>query len=286
MYILDTSALRGISKKDLENAANNHAVSISTISILEMASHLSDSSNPLSFSKSRGNFLKCKIPTVLNDPFWAISQKINLPANSTRKEDKEILLKLLDVVEESETLEALSKKTLTFPDGNIASCDSVGARISQILAEEENCYFCQILKQARKIALDPSKNGQHKLVANDLFSSQISFTKSLINDDSMLRARSFCATAIYTGYILSRLYFYANKRARNTEKITIDKNDCEDAYICLHLDISNNEILVTDDKGTISAIKNTIQLLNAVLPNKISEDKVINTVEFLARIKS
>ncbi|MEQ9745166.1 hypothetical protein ABRQ05_12740 [Pectobacterium actinidiae] len=286
MYILDTSALRGISRKNLEDAAKNHVMSISTISILEMASHLNDSPAPSKFLRLRGNFLKCKNFNIIDDPFWVLSEKINLSVNITRKEDKYVLLQLIKLVEDSTTQDELSQKKLTFPNGDTALCNYIGEDISKILKEEENRYIDDIYKMAKKIDLPPSMNGKHVLTEENLISAQIMCAEGLAGDMKIdSRVSSFCATCIYTGYILSRLYFYANARSRGIEEFAIDRNDCEDAYICLNLDISNDNILVTNDKGTISAIKNTIKLLNTSFNNQIMEDRVIDTTEFLARVK-
>lgn len=283
MYILDTSALRSISKVNLEKACANHDVRISTITVLELASHLNDDSETEQFLRNKGNFLKCKFPVILHDPFWELSKRIDtlVQTNSTRQEDMPILVELIRVVEGVSTLAELSSQSLSYPGGEKASCKNVGATISAILAEEENAYMSHVNNMASKLKLDPQNNGSHAFTVDNLLQSLVSCaTETVGRDNSNLHAKAFCAMALYSGYIISRLYGYANNRPRGKEFLAIDRNDCEDAYICLHLDLDRDDILVTNDKGTLSALNQTLSLLDSRLP-EINQRRAIDVKEFV-----
>ena len=142
MYILDTSAIRGISGAKLGAAAAKVDIAVSTLSVLELASHLNDSPDETTYLRARGNLIKCQIPQLLDDPFWLLSQKIQSSANPTRKEDKIVLSQLMVAAKQSQSLAELEIKTLSYPDGAVASCKDIGKKIEEILKEEEDSFQC------------------------------------------------------------------------------------------------------------------------------------------------
>ncbi|EKS9883923.1 hypothetical protein BTK96_000827 [Burkholderia pyrrocinia] len=287
MYILDTSAIRGISRATLKKAAEKTTVAISTLSVLELASHLNDSNDDTKYSRARGNFLKCQECEILDDPFWLFSQHSQLPANITRKEDRPILTQLIAKVEQSQTLNELAQQTLVYPDGATASCEEVGKRIAKILHEEEKEFISNIQNFYSAAKLDPSLNGKHSLTSDALFETLLSSAKALsAGDNSNLRSKTLLATAPYIGYILHRLYLYANRLQPGEFMLNVDRNDCEDAYISLSLNLNSNDTLVTNDTGTLDALNGTIALLSEKLPEPLSSNYVMSSESFLSLFTS
>lgn len=287
MYILDTSAIRGISSAKLRTAASKFDIAVSTLSVLELASHLNDSSDDSCYLRARGNLLKCRIARVLDDPFWLLSQLIQSSVNPTRMEDKIILCQLMAAAEQSLTLATLERKTLSYPDQVVVSCSDIGNRIAMILREEEVSFVAHIESLLLLAGLDPSLNGNHLPTASEFFRQLIAATRSLPGTaDGNVQARAFLATAPYFGYLINRMYQYANRRSPGQVALSIDRNDCEDAYISLNLDLHGEDILVTNDKGTLSALRSTIQLLNEVLPFPIDSAHVMSNEEFVCAIES
>lgn len=287
MYILDTSAIRGISRARLRAAAERVDIAISTLSVLELASHLNDSDNDDKYLRARGNFLKCQELEILDDPFWMFSQQGDLPVNTTRKEDRPVLQQLIAKVEQSQTLAELGAQTLVYPDGATTSCDEVGKRIAEVLHDEEEGFISSIQSFANIARLNPCQNGNHCLTADALVKTLHGSTDALVTRaDSNLRAKTFLATAPYTGYILHRLYLYANRRPVGESKLNIDRNDCEDAYISLSLSLNSDDTLVTSDEGTLDALKGTILLLNEVFPAPFSLNHVMSSEDFLRLVES
>jgi len=69
-YVFDTSSLISTGRKYLEVASDKADLCISTISIYELLCHIDeDESGEDTFSRRKGNLLKCQIPRILNDPF-------------------------------------------------------------------------------------------------------------------------------------------------------------------------------------------------------------------------
>lgn len=286
MYILDTSVIRGISSANLKVAATKTDIGVSTLSVLELASHLNDSSDEDAYLRARGNLLKCQIAEILDDPFWLLAQRIQSSVNQTRREDKAVLGQLMAAAEQSQTLAELEIKVLSYPDGATASCRNIGKEIAEILKEEEDSFVSHIRSLPALAKLDPALNGKHSLNSSAFFGQLIAATQSLsTTPDKNLQARTFLATVPYFGYLIHRMYQYANRLPPGAVELQIDRNDCEDAYISLSLDLHGEDILVTNDQGTLAALKSTLELLNEVLPIPIASSRVMSNAEFLHAIE-
>lgn len=221
---------------------------------------------------------------MLDDPFWLLSQQNQTSVNATRLEDRIVLEQLIRKVENSPTLEDFAKQTLTYPDGAIASCKDGGKKIAEILHEEEEHYIRSVQDWANLMKLDPSLNGSHRLTADALFKILLHSSKSSVGLDPNLLAKTFFSTAPYIGYILHRIYLYVNMLPLGESTLNIDRNDCEDAYISLTLNLHSDDTLVTSDKGTEEALKETIALLNEKFPAPFSSSYVMSTKEFLSYV--
>ncbi|MFG0232933.1 hypothetical protein [Achromobacter sp. 413638] len=286
MYILDTSAIRGISSANLKLAATKFDIAVPTVSVLELASHLNDSPNDDDYSRARGNLVKCKMAQILDDPFWLLSQRIQSSANPTRKEDRAVLGQLIAAAEQSQTLAELETKILSYPDGAIASCRDIGKGIGKILKEEEDSFVAHIKSLPALAKLDLSLNGKHCLSSAEFLEQLLAATLSLSGtSDKDVQIRTFLATAPYFGYLIHRMYQYANRLQPGAAELLVDQNDCEDAYTSLCLDLHGEDILVTNDRGTLAALRNTFTLLNEVIPLSIDSYRVMSNEEFLHAIE-
>lgn len=286
MYILDTSAIRGISGENLRLAAAKVDIAVSTLTVLELASHLNDSSDETTYLRARGNLLKCQIPNLLDDPFWLLSQKLKSTVNPNRKDDKIVLNQLIAAAEQSQSLAELGTKYLTYPDGSVVSCQNIGDRIGEVLKNEEDSFVSHIQSLAASAHLDPVLNGKHRLTSAVLFGQLTAATQSFSPmEDSNFQAKTFLATAPYVGYLMQRLYHYANCRPPGETELLIDRNDCEDAYISLSLDLHSDNVLVTNDNGTLTALRNTLTLLNEILPVSLGSSHVMSNDEFLIAVE-
>ncbi|SFO39897.1 hypothetical protein SAMN03159304_03123 [Pseudomonas sp. NFACC24-1] len=280
MFILDTSVLRGISRSDLVSVCQRFDVAISTLTVLELASHLGDDSSGSGYLRMRGNFLKCKHPRILDDPFWSLASTTNLKPNPTRGEDRLILAQLIDAVEQSETLTELSSRKITYPDGQAVSCNDLGVRVSAILQDEEMRYVEGIE------SLGARTDGR-LITANVLCEEILYVANKLVSpDDAESKGYAFLAMAPYIGYMLSRLSYYESLRASDDQIMRVDRNDCEDAYIALHLDFAKNNTLVTNDKGTIRALTEVRALLSEYLSVEIGQGYIMTGDEFKQYVAS
>lgn len=285
MYILDTSAIRSIKRQTLEDISSRHDVAISTISVLEIASHLHDSEKNESYLRIRGNFLKCALPRMINDPFWELSEKTGMFANKTRKDDSDVLKRLLEIVKSHDDIGTLNDAEIINPEGMRAKCKDIGIHISGVLKDEEDQFLVQVNRYAEKLKLTGPKTEDIVFKPEDLLACIVGFSNKLV-DDPLAKAAVFCSSAPYVGYVLHRLYRYVNARPTGVSEFHIDRNDCEDAYICLHLDLMSEDVLVTEDQGTLEAIGKTMEFLNSLFPKKIEFKYAITLAEFIEQTKS
>lgn len=223
---------------------------------------------------------------MLDDPFWAWSTKLGSRVNKSRQEDKPALIELVQIVSRSDSLHQFSEQRIALPNGGTISCREIGNGIAVSLQEEEKDHQNRMIAKFKSLRLDPSMNGQHSLTDEAFLGILLALSTTFAHDDWFLAARAGLATAAYTGYMVCRAYFYANKRPKNVSEVNIDPNDCEDAYICLHIDLAQRDVLVTSDKGTIEALTRTTDLMNARLKPEVPRRCVMHTDEFLARLDS
>ncbi|HGY2300883.1 TPA: hypothetical protein ACNV18_004875 [Pseudomonas putida] len=274
MFILDTSVLRGLSRSDIISVCGRFEVAISTLTVLELASHLGEGGSS-GYLRARGNFIKCKYPKILDDPFWGLASDTNLTPNPTRGEDRLMLAQLIDAVEQAETLTDLSEKQIVYPDGKITSCEDLGARVAAILLDEEKRYVKEIESLSARAYGRP-------LTPHSLFEEISHVVKKLANSDDLEnKGFVFLAVAPYVGYMLSRLNYYEGLRASTGRAPQIDLNDCEDAYIALHLDFARDITLVTNDKGTTKALLEVCKLLSELLSVDVGRGSFMTGTEFL-----
>ena len=72
------------------------------------------------------------------------------------------------------------------------------------------------------------------------------------------------ALSINIAYKLERTLMYLKNGCLNNG-INIDQNDWEDGSICLCLDMDKPNTLVTDDSGTLNAVKNGLEKIKKAL---------------------
>ncbi|MDA8246105.1 hypothetical protein [Acidithiobacillus sp.] len=282
MYILDTSALRSIGTDDLIKVKEKVNIGISTITAFELASHLTRDLTNHEHLRKRGNFLKGRIPQLLDDPFVLWAQRTSGLVNPHRKEDKILILQLFNAVEESPTLEELRSKIFYYSDGMKASFLDIGDMVYRALKKEEENYCSKItplLSDSSKL----HKVGSKFIITTEVLKANIvnAIGNKLVDHAPCIRSE-ILSHALFTGYMLHRLYYYANKMTGSSQLANQDLNDCEDAYICLSLNLMAGDVLVTDDNGMFNAVKETFkQICEFLDPPLKQECCVITTKDFL-----
>ena len=273
MYILDTCAIISISRKKLESAIQNGIdLAICPITGFELASHLIKATKD-GYSRALCNFLKCRVPRLLDDSavLWADRAGVPHSVNQSRREDRDLLAQMIEIVSETESLDELHAKHLRYPDGVLCSLVNCGEMFGEILQGEERQYVDRMTSLLGTATFFRSLNGSYAITRRALMENLERAGRSVPASTPISRhnaIRNASAQAPYIGYVLYRLY-----EAKNTGR-AIDGNDYEDALICLAIDWASRDILVTGDKGTIEALKHTAALMER-------DDCVIATDEFV-----
>lgn len=280
MYILDTCAIRGISRQKLQKAKNiGIEIAISTITAFELASHLLRGETSKSYERVRGNFLKCEIPEILDDSAVRWADRIGSAdiVNSTRREERDLLIQTLSIVSEFESLETLNTKNLCYPDGQTVTLTDFGQRISYILKKEENDHVSRMRKLLDQSEFFLDLDGRYTMTSEILLSNLRQAAEGTQKHAPAVAVDSkaiLLSQALYIGYLLNRLYVYKNSPGKD-----IDPNDYEDAFICLTIDLNAGDVLVTDDKGTVSALRSIMRYLRDCYP-QLESECVMTTDEF------
>ena len=68
-YILDTSAIRALSREKLQALAKLQSVGVSPVTFYELMCHLDETDEKKDFGRQRGQVLKCGLVPMLPDPF-------------------------------------------------------------------------------------------------------------------------------------------------------------------------------------------------------------------------
>ena len=269
MYILDTCAIKGISRKQLESAIRNGAdLSVCPRTCFELASHLVETAEDNCYAKARGNFLKCMIPRILDDSAvrWADRVDAQQNINAGRRDDRDLLVQMLEIVSETRSLDDLHAKYLRYPDGVLCPLVDCGKVFESILRTEEAWYVDRMRRLLSGSEFLRSPNGQYQVTKEILLANLVRVGRGMPEDLSISLGKAISKglpQAPYIGYMLYRLY-----RAKNSGRNDIDRNDYEDAIICLAIDVHAGDVLVTDDKGTIPALRHTtahLQLMECVM---------------------
>ncbi|ODS34381.1 MAG: hypothetical protein SCARUB_00512 [Candidatus Scalindua rubra] len=294
MYILDTCALQSIKRSTLELIRENVDIAISPLTFYELLCHLDETKKGKNFDRQKGNVLKCKIPRILHDPFasYTITVGAEKDTNPSRFEEPVVIEQFLEKLEKAKNLDGFFNDTIAFPDGAKGFCNDVAQRASQVLEREELRYL-EILYSLKDMLKYEAKNKYSEDSYNNIspirFESLISkfvshlTTAHSVGDgilDKDLLSKVNSSMYLFFGYITARVIKYIKEDVSGNIGFKPDKNDCEDAFITLHLQLLREDTLVTNDGGT----KKTLEWIIKTLRENQKECKVrvINSKNFIS----
>lgn len=284
MFILDTSAIRSISRDKLQSISKNHKVTISPITFYELLCHLDETKNEMTFKRQKGNVLKCQIPEILMDPFalHAVSVRAEKCVNPSRFEEPYIIKQVLEKLEEADNLSKFYSETVVFKDGSTGFCKDIAMKDRKHLEKEETQYLNLlniiksdfIEKYPELFSIDMPPEGFEILAKKCINHLKDTYCKEDGIPDNDLLSKVYDSIYIYYSYAIANVL----KNIKNGD--LFQKNDFEDGYITLHLNLSDNDALVTNDKETIGAFEKTIAALKSI--KKDTKVRVINVPDFLS----
>lgn len=293
MYILDTCALQSIERPTLELILKKIDIAICPLTFYELLCHLDETKKGKNFDRQKGNVLKCKIPRILQDPFasYTITVGAEKDTNPSRFEEPVVIKQILEKLEKAENLDEFYYETIVFPDGTNGFCNDVAQRCRQVLEREEQRYLKLLysLKDMLKYECD-NKDSEfsHINISSKRFEALISkfvnhLTTAHSEEDDIfdkdLLSKVNSSMYLFFGYVTARVIEYIEVSVSKNIGFKPDKNDCEDAFITLHLQLLREDTLVTNDSGTTKTLEWIIKTLRE--NQKECKVRVINSENFI-----
>jgi hypothetical protein len=278
-FLLDTSAFISLSGKILNQLSiQGQKIYVSPYCFWELLSHLDEEKK---FDYYKYNIMKFDYVNILDDPCAEFETHIlfNNKELQERIADYELIKGLLNALDKSNSLKTFYSSYIKDSKGQIRQISDCAKRGWKILNEEEKRYTEFI-----KNIIGAIKSGQVKVDnINDHHERILELVNGKKNDllnrgadENGLINKIINGTYIYYAYIFYRvLKYYKNPNSN------IDKNDYEDAYICLHIKLNTTYCLVTADTGMAQALNKTIFLIDQLKDQKINTTFHVKDVEFL-----
>ncbi len=259
-YLLDTSAFQAVPGNRLREASLHSRLLVSPFCFWELLTHLDDEGR---FELSKGNLMKLKYVSVLNDPKTSIERDVG-PASSDihqRPADTEFIYATLAALKDSTSVSNFYSKHIRVHSDirQIAGC--VGRICDSLEAEERRFqhYVVEVMTAIRtgRVAVEESAD-RHQAALQIVNAWSEHFAEKAV-DESTARAAAKRRMYIYSSYVL---HLAIDCLQRGSE--TIAKNDFEDSCFCQHLALDAETIAVTGDNGLRRRLQDTIELANSL----------------------
>jgi hypothetical protein len=275
-YLLDTQGMRSINGRELAVAAGTHPLLMSPVSFWEIISHLDEiirkkPAPQASFEQWKAVLLKCRIPTLLEDPFASLASRAGVPSlvNPTRFEDRQGIPLILDQLDQSATLDDFAVRQIALPGSGPRPIRDVAARTRACLCQVEDDYRRSIEQTAAKIIGEIGLEKARNLSGTDFYCMALRAVAAGVYQDAVqggqpdrdLFDRLAVAGYICGGYMVARiLRSFVNNGYRDGQ-VAVDPNDTEDFMVTMHMSYDQPLALVTGDAGTREAVRRALDEL-------------------------
>lgn len=260
-YILDTSAFRAISGSTLATASQNTRLFVSPFCFWELLTHLEDEGQ---FDRVKGNLMKFRHVSVLDDPWASVERGTVLPGDEVRErpEDDEIIYATLAALRDSASVSQFYEKHICDGRKRIRQIGGCVDRVRDILKVEERQfqdYVTKIMAVVRDGLVSlATPNDRHRgsLQIVDAWWIQLG---NRIDRSESVRERLKKRTYVFSSYVL---HLAADYLKRGSTKV--DQNDFEDAKFCQHLALDAEMTAVTGDIPLHRCLADALIVLNAL----------------------
>jgi hypothetical protein len=290
MDILDTSFIRGTKKGDILAIAKDRPLAVSPFTLWEILCHLDEvregETAEQAFLRRKGHVDILQHLTILDDPFaqHALIVGATHLANPTRFEDRALAGQIIKRVVASPTLADLSNEIFTYPDGATASFEDIAGHARAALDQEEKGYIANTQKMWDRMRAHTGIGNPALLKDDELWgwlSLMLTALKESYDRDGVatetLLLRVTESMYLYYGYLFERLKTYSKATDGN---LAIQPNDTEDGYMCMHLRLFEDDMLVSGDGKTIRAVRLAIDLWNLKVPKLPARCSALTSDEY------
>ena len=258
--LLETSAFRSLSVKELEQYNHKSLVMISPYTFWELLCHLEDEDWP--FYKKL--LCKCSKIIILDDPRAIIETelKYNVKRLNHRLPDNHLIPEVIQHLEKSSCLNDFYNNDFTDSNGNKRTIEECSKKVQNILDKEAKKYSNFVEDIHRYLASEgqdlDSDNYCHTIIM-ELLEGAIINAKDNSNNLENIRKLITDRYYLYFAYIFER-----TKQLLLNGRIEPERNDYEDGLICLHLYLDKSIKFVTKDKGLSRSLINSLERLNRI----------------------
>lgn len=262
-YILDTSAFRAISGATLADVSQDTRLLVSPFCFWELLTHLEDVGQ---FDRVKGNLMKFRHVSVLDDPWASIEREVVIPGDEVLKspEDYDIIYAILAALRDSASVPQFYEKHIRDSRNQIREIGGCVSRVRDILKTEERQfqeYIIKIMDVVRdELVSIATSDDRHRgsLQIADAWWIQLG---NRIDRSESVRERLEKQTYIFSSYVLHLAADYLKRRCTK-----VDRNDFEDAKFCQHLALGSEMTAVTGDAALQRCLADALAVLN-VLPD-------------------
>ena len=260
-YILDTSAFRAISAATLAAASQEARLLVSPFCFWELLTHLEDEGQ---FDRVKGNLMKFRHVSVLDDPWASVERDVVLPSDAVleRPEDCEIVYAILAELRDCASVPQFYTKHIRHSRHQTREIGGCVARAGDVLKAEEQQfqeYVTKIMAVVRDGLVSlatPADRHRGTLQIVDAWWIQLG---NRVDRSELVRERLEKRTYVFSSYVLHLAADYLKRRSTN-----VDRNDFEDAKFCQHLALGADMAAVTADVALQRCLQDTLAVLNAL----------------------
>jgi len=263
-YILDTSALRGMSISNAQKAGKSFNTWVPTLAVLEVADDFKREMTDTEFRRQKSNIAKVKfLKGIIDDPFVILRDRGTISSiNEGKRDDKRLLMRLIESISCVRSVDALYNLPIKEDDYRPLNW-GILEKLKKEIDKEKREYTERIRSMWNNNKLSFQNNPDRIMTAEIYFSALDSFVKQS-NLKGIARNKYESDFAIHLGYIVYCLVKYRMnlKLGADIPDISqLDGNDYFDGMILLYLSLRKTDTLVLGDVKTISAIERTLQII-------------------------
>jgi hypothetical protein len=260
-YIFDTSAFRAIPAATLEAASHKAHLVVSPFCFWELLTHLEDDGQ---FDRVKGNLMKFRHMSVLDDPWASDESNVVLPDDDVlkRPDDSGLIYAILAALHESHSIPQFYTKRARDSRGQVREIDECVARAAEILKAEEQRFqeyvsnIMSVVRDGRVSLATPADRHRGTIQVVDAWWIQLA---QRVDGSELVRRRLEERTYVFSLYVLHLAADYVKRGSTN-----VDRNDFEDGKFCQHLTLDAEMTAVTADVTLQRCLENTLAVLKAL----------------------
>lgn len=259
VYLFDTNAIQGIATQLLSAARDaGHGLLLSPMSFWELACHLDEENFRLARDNAEGTLLRNSTRPASRDygKRWMSGR-----GASRRFYDRVAAQAILDELERSQSYDELMGRQTSLR-GRTQRIGDLAENTRNALDKESRRFVDCIRLRCQNYVARYGRQGAMALAGKEFCEAATGLARGLVDDAASVGCKITFSdladrTLLGAGYAVARACAYIGNVGEEQE-LSIDGNDMEDYHICLHMGVSSNRTLVTNDDGVRTAFNRTI----------------------------